>query len=60
MSDRSQPQPDLAGSLPHGRAREKRQPYAVEHEDYTDGVARPPEEHGSTPGQQEKRAPKRR
>ena len=60
MSSRSQPPSDPAVSLPHGGAREKRQPYAAEHEDYTDGVARPPEEHGGTPRQQEKRAPKRR
>jgi hypothetical protein len=43
---RSRPRPGSPGSLPHGDAREKRQPYAAEHEDYNDGVATPPEEGG--------------
>ena len=49
---------EIAGRSPQGPPREKRQPYATEHEDYTDGVARPPDEQGRSPAQQEKRAPK--
>ena len=44
MGDRSRPQSDADTSLPHGDAREKQQPYAAEHDDYTDGVAKPPRE----------------
>ena len=42
--DRPRPDPGAATSLPHGEARENRQPYAAEHEDYNDRVAKPPEE----------------
>jgi hypothetical protein len=58
---------DAAEGVAHGDAREKRQPYAVEHEDYHDGVATPPEEQGGaapvdkTPiGQTRKARPERR
>ena len=42
--------PDAVPSPPRDTGREKRQPYAAEHEDYNDGVATPPEEQrGKTP-----------
>ncbi len=51
------PRPDAAASLPHGQARENRQPYAAEHEDYNDSVAKPPEEQGgeNSPGSKKTR-----
>ena len=59
--DRPRPDPGAAASLPHGEARENRQPYAAEHEDYNDSVAKPPEEQGGAkaPGSK-KAAPRRR
>ena len=45
-SNRSRPHRDVGESLPEGLARDRRQPYAAEHEDYHDGVARPPEQQG--------------
>jgi hypothetical protein len=58
---RSRPHPDAGRSLPHGDARENRQPYATEHEDYNDGVAKPPEEQGGkNPPDAKKMRPRRR
>lgn len=53
--------PDAAGSLPHDNGREKRQPYAAEHEDYNDSVATPPQEQrGKTPPNPKRTGPKTR
>lgn len=59
--DRARPDPGADASLPHGEPRENRQPYAAEHEDYNDSVAKPPEEQvgAKAPGSK-KAAPRRR
>jgi hypothetical protein len=53
--------PDAAEGLPHSESRERRQPYAAEHDDYNDGVATPPEEQrGRTPPDPKRTGPKTR
>ena len=44
--DKSPPYPGAARGLPQDGGREKRQPYAAEHEDYNDNVAKTPKEQG--------------
>ena len=44
--DMSAPYTDVPRGLPQDRGREKRQPYAAEHEDYNDHVAETPKEQG--------------
>jgi hypothetical protein len=62
MVNRSRPQIDDETSAPHGLEREKRQPYAAEHEDYRDGVALPPQEGqgGQTPPDAKKTGARKR
>ena len=57
--DRPRPDPGAAASLPHGEARENRQPYAAEHEDYNDSVAKPPAEQSGPKAPEAKKAASR-
>jgi hypothetical protein len=41
---RSRPDPGADQTLPHNHDRDEQQPYAKEHEDYAQGVVKPPEE----------------
>lgn len=55
------PVPEAPAGSPHGAGGEDRQPYASEHEDYSDGVAKPPEEQGGAqPPRSKKTSPRRR
>jgi hypothetical protein len=50
------PERDAGESLPHDEARDGRQPYAAEHEDYHDGVAKPPKETAARTGRTKKQS----
>jgi hypothetical protein len=53
---RPRPMPDPGSNLPHDDARDARQPYAAEHDDYASGVAKPPEQQtGKTPADSKSR-----